>query len=578
MWNGATWAPMALGFTQVDALAVFDDGSGPALYAAASLSIGPVTLDGVARWTGSSWSPVGGVVNGTVLELAAYDDGTGPALYAGGTFTSVGGVGASNVARWSGTQWSALGAGTDGIVRSLRAFDDGLGSALYVGGSFNVAGGVWSQGLARWKSNGWTAVGGGVGGGLSSVNALAVLPGDGGPCSWRRIVHDGDSRRRSPGHGGRERPDVEWDDARHARRRDERPGHRSPGVDDGSGPALYASGSFKTAGGAPVRSLARRVPGGFAPLGPGFDAEPLALAAYDDGSGAALHAAGAFSTAGGGREVHRALEERRLAAALARADRSVQPFVHALRVFDDGSGPALYAGGQFGFAGTAAASNVAKWNGVAWYPLGAGLSGPVEALEVFDDGSGPALYAGGSFPGAVARWNGAAWATVGGGLSGGVALTQVFALKSVDLGFGPRLAAGGDFSVSASSPCGPVNRANIANWWTFKRGADWRHPQGPSSSVVDADRHPVVHVAFADAEAFAAWEGKALPSEAEWELAARGGLDEKAYAWGDEFLPATSTWPTPGRGSFPGRTCRATATRAPRRSMRSRPTATACWT
>ena len=100
-------------------------------------------------------------------------------------------------------------------------------------------------------------------------------------------------------------------------------------------------------------------------------------------------------------------------------------------------------------------------------------------------------------------------------------------------------------------PDGPVDRANIANWWTFKRGADWRHPQGPSSSLEGADRHPVVHVAFADAEAFAAWEGKALPSEAEWELAARGGLDEKAYAWGDEFLPGDKHMANTWQGEFP---------------------------
>jgi formylglycine-generating enzyme required for sulfatase activity len=100
-------------------------------------------------------------------------------------------------------------------------------------------------------------------------------------------------------------------------------------------------------------------------------------------------------------------------------------------------------------------------------------------------------------------------------------------------------------------PPGPVDRSNFANWWTFLKGADWRHPQGPDSSIDGRSRHPVTHVAFSDAEAFAKWEGKALPTEAEWELASRGGLDSAPYAWGDTFLPdgryMANTW----QGDFP---------------------------
>jgi formylglycine-generating enzyme required for sulfatase activity len=100
-------------------------------------------------------------------------------------------------------------------------------------------------------------------------------------------------------------------------------------------------------------------------------------------------------------------------------------------------------------------------------------------------------------------------------------------------------------------PEGPVDRRNVGNWWQYMRGADWRHPHGPRSSIHGKAEHPVVHVSFADAETFAHWEGKELPTEAEWEFAARGGLDGATYAWGDEFLPHERYMANTWQGEFP---------------------------
>jgi len=92
---------------------------------------------------------------------------------------------------------------------------------------------------------------------------------------------------------------------------------------------------------------------------------------------------------------------------------------------------------------------------------------------------------------------------------------------------------------------------NILQWWTYVRGANWRHPAGPGSDLKDKDSYPVVHVAYADAVAYAAWAGKRLPTEAEWEFAARGGAAGKIYAWGDELKPGGHWMANIYEGKFP---------------------------
>jgi formylglycine-generating enzyme required for sulfatase activity len=90
-----------------------------------------------------------------------------------------------------------------------------------------------------------------------------------------------------------------------------------------------------------------------------------------------------------------------------------------------------------------------------------------------------------------------------------------------------------------------------SQWWCFMKGANWRHPYGPKSNIKELDDHPVVHVSYADALAYATWAGKDLPTEAEWEFSARGGLDGAEFAWGDALAPdgrqLANTW----QGQFP---------------------------
>ncbi len=374
-------------------------------------------------------------VGGTVYALLEFDDefddGNGPALHAGGGFTSAGSAELNHIARWNGVRWKALGSGLDGDVRALAVFDDGSGPALYAGGNFTSAGGAAASHVARWNGSSWSALGLGLD---SSVHALAVF-------------------------------------------------------DDGSGPALFAGGWFSTAGGVPASHIAKWDGASWSALGSGTNSVVQALVAHDDGSGPALYAGGEFTTAGG-------LTARRIArwdgaswSALGSGLRTgTNDFAEAtaLIVHDDGSGPALYAGGEFATAGGVSTKRIARWNGSSWSGLGSGMNSSVTALVVYDDGSGPALHAGGYFSTAggaaanqIAKWNGASWSALSAGMN-----NSVFALTTHDLGGGTALVAGGSFTAAGTAP---------ATWVGTWDGSDWSAVGGVTNRLNDAVRAQIVH-------------------------------------------------------------------------------------
>jgi formylglycine-generating enzyme required for sulfatase activity len=98
---------------------------------------------------------------------------------------------------------------------------------------------------------------------------------------------------------------------------------------------------------------------------------------------------------------------------------------------------------------------------------------------------------------------------------------------------------------------GPVLLNNHFQWWRYQKGANWRHPEGPDSDIKGREKYPVVHVAYPDAEAYAKWAGKRLPTEAEWEFAARGGKTGQLYAWGNELKPGGKWMANIYQGPFP---------------------------
>ena len=307
-WTGDAWEPLGDGMNgTVLSMAVHYDGGGggPALYAGGIFTTaGGRTVNHVARWDCRSWTPLGDGMNDWVVTLAEFDDGSGagPQLYAGGFFTTAGGVPASRIARWDGTSWSPLGPGFNGTVFSLCVFDDGGGPALHAGGDFTTSGIAQVNRIARWDGATWSDLAGGMSNGITpGVYGMHVFDydGDGVPSLFAgggflnaggvpasRIARWDGVAWTSVGGGMN---DLVWSMAT---------------FDDGSGmgPQLYAAGRFLFADGTPAARIAWWDGVSWSSLDSGMDDRIWYLTVFDPGdeAGPSLFAGGDFTASAGG--------------------------------------------------------------------------------------------------------------------------------------------------------------------------------------------------------------------------------------------------------------------------------------
>lgn len=350
------------------------------LFAAAVLATFAAPPDSLAQcWLSGVGVPG---LNGDAAAVVSWDpDGPGPMaseLVVGGSFTTAGGVTANRIARWNGTSWSGFGTGMNGSVFALTVLP---GGNLVAAGSFTTAGGVPANRIARWNGATWTALGTGMD---DLINAVTTLNNGDLVAGGRFSTAGGVAASRV----------ARWDGTAWS----------ALGAGVGGAPPYYvvslktlfngdliAGGFFSTAGGAPASSIARWNGSTWSPLGVGISGVVNALTTMPNGD---LIVGGQFTNTG-----NLGLVVRRVARWNGSAwsaigtglDGTGFPLVWSLWTLPQGD---LIAAGDFSTAGGNAASNIARWNGLAWSALGSGTNTFVRALTTLDDGT---LVAGGNF-------------------------------------------------------------------------------------------------------------------------------------------------------------------------------------
>lgn len=545
-WDGTLWSALGTGSANgvgqgsgvVNAMTVFDDGTGPALYVAGNFtSAGGLGTNSIAKWNGQSWSRLGngpGISgNITVHALATFDDGSGLALYVAGEFVSAGGQTVNRIAKWDGQSWSSLGSGVNDTVYALAVFDDGLGSSLFVGGKFFEANGVLANRIAKWNGQTWSSVGSGASNGVIGVNpevrAFAVF-------------HDGQESHLYVGGwfdsaGGISSFNIaRWNGSSWSGLGT---GTNNGGsinslvvFNDGNGDALYVGGLFNSVAGITSRNFARWRNGSWSSVNSGISSPVLTMTAFPGEENSILYVGGGFATAGGttvrfitswdgqhwsglyegdangisgtvkalavlGQNLYAAGQFGSVGpigtprfAIWNGTSWSAPPVLGpnsdalGLAVFDVADEQAIYVVGAFTQVGGLQVNRVARWDGENWSSLGTGLDGIAYAATVFDDGTGPALYVAGNFGFAggvpasrIAKWDGQTWSSLGIGVIG-----TVYALTVFNDGTGPALYATGIFTTAGGGPANRIARWNGQAWSNLGAGLNF---DGFSLAVFD---------------------------------------------------------------------------------------------
>lgn len=489
-WDGNEWSaltgPSGTGVNNyANALEVYDDGSGPALYVGGNFtSAGGYPASNLAKWDGTDWTPIGDPTLGPILQeihaLKVFDE----RLYIGGNFRFIQGVEFNRIASWNGFQFAkltgSLGTGVSNAVYALHVFDPGDGPKLLVGGIFSSGGGFSATGLVCWNGTDWFNCRQGSGVGWVDDFEIVTNPDDSQVAYIAMSSGSYDYIVKWDG--------INWQTlSGPADSGTDEPVSTITVFDDGSGPAMFMGGNFRHAGGIDVQYMALWDGNSIGIMrGTGtsiIDGVLQTATTFDDGNGERLYIGGRFQFVNAFGQFVQYLaryESGHWVQLPGGPLSSGSPPVRCMGTFDDGTGAQLYVGGSFTSAGGITANDIARWNGSEWSalsgPNGTGTNGIVYTIAEFDDGSGPAIYIGGQFTSVggitannIAKWNGIEWEALATPQGNGTNAI-VYDLMSYDDGDGMSLFVGGGFTTAGGTAAKSIAKWNGSNWQPLPSG------------------------------------------------------------------------------------------------------------